>query len=154
MRGDAPLLVDRSAVVAAPRERVWEFITDFEQLPRWLPGLARCEVDDREAEVPGQVGAVRVIVPILGGPTTYERVTAFEPPERLVYSATDASLLGMATDHRSVLTLQPRAGETEVRWAIYARLAQGLRGAAGRQVFRFVASRGLSNLTRLLGKCD
>lgn len=46
-----------SSVIEAPVERVWEFIRDFNGLPRWFPGVTDSHIEEGK---PGdQVGCVR-----------------------------------------------------------------------------------------------
>lgn len=46
-----------SSVIEAPVERVWEFIRDFNGLPKWFPGVTDSHIEEGK---PGdQVGCVR-----------------------------------------------------------------------------------------------
>ncbi|RMF17411.1 MAG: SRPBCC family protein [Candidatus Dadabacteria bacterium] len=136
----SPLQFDVEAVLGAPPETVFATITDFERMPEWMPLMKRVEVDNSNAEAPGQVGAVRVIYPPVGKPT-HEIVTAFDAPTLLAYHATDESLMGMFTDHTGVLTCEPGplAGQTRFRWRTYAKPGRNpVKRALGQRVFRYV----------------
>ena len=69
--------VTRARTVAAPRERVWELVSDPFHLPRWWPSTAR--VEDATAL------AWTSVLKTQGGKTVradYTR-TAYEPPRRI-----------------------------------------------------------------------
>jgi hypothetical protein len=68
----------------------------------------------------------------------------------LAYSANDAALLGLCTDHLGVFTCEPHPdGGTVVCWQAYGRLADNpVRAWAGRKLFQVALSRGMKNLER------
>ena len=49
--------IHESGVVAAPVERVWEYVRDFNSLPKWFPGVTDSHIEPGVA--PGQAGCVR-----------------------------------------------------------------------------------------------
>jgi NADPH2:quinone reductase len=49
----------RSSVIDAPLERLWALVGDFGGMARWMPFVARCEIEHGAA--PTEVGAVRHI---------------------------------------------------------------------------------------------
>lgn len=74
-------VVERSADISAPPERVWAALTDVSLFPTWRSDIARVEqLPDETWREHGKHGAI-----------TY-RVTASEPPFRLVVRIVDASL--------------------------------------------------------------
>jgi uncharacterized protein YndB with AHSA1/START domain len=88
----AALAVHQTVHIDAPRERVFELLTDPEQLPRWIP--------------------VTVLEPRVGGRFEFARgewlaegeVVAFDPPRLVAYT----------WDWRN----QPMGARTEVRWEL------------------------------------
>ena len=101
----SPLQSEYTEILGASPEEVFAFISDFEALPEWMPGMNNVTVNNQQAETPGGLGAVRVITSY--GKVTQEVVRAFEPPTWLAYSATNQSLGGMYTDHLGVLICEP-----------------------------------------------
>jgi uncharacterized protein YndB with AHSA1/START domain len=150
---EVPLVLARAIRLAAAPERVFAFITDFERLPEWMPMMRRAWVDNRHAQTPGGVGAVRMIDSGFGKPTE-ERVVALEPPSLLAYSASDASLRGLFRSHLGVLVLEQhpaegalRPGEgTRLSWFSYALPGRGLQRFAGPSVFKLVVDQSLARL--------
>ncbi len=146
----APLQFDMSADLGAPPETVFDVIADFENMPDWMPVMNRVEVDNTNAEKPGQVGSVRVIYAPLAPKPTLEPVKAFERPNVLSYGATDESLMGMYTDHTGILTCVDNGqGGTTFRWATYARPGRNpIMRFFGRLMFKFMFSRSIRNLEK------
>ena len=109
--------------------------------------MKRCRVDNTRAEMPGGVGAVRVIDSGFGDPTR-ETVLAFEPPRLLAYSASDASLRGLFTRHFGVLLSEPHPrGGTWLSWLSYARSGIGPQKYLGPGVFKLVIRQWLAHLS-------
>jgi uncharacterized protein YndB with AHSA1/START domain len=59
-----------SSLIAAPVERVWEYIRDFNGLPKWFPGVTDSHIEAGMNS--GQVGCVRNFG--LGGPRIREQL--------------------------------------------------------------------------------
>ncbi len=149
---NAPLQMEFSVELKAPQEQVFAFISDFSRLPEWMPTLSRVDVDNTHAQTPGGVGAVRQIRSP-GGKRTYETVKRFEPPSVLAYSASDASLMGMYTNHLGVLTCEPVGnGHTRFRWLVYATPARSaFMRVVGKQMFSWILGRSVKNLQKRFG---
>lgn len=49
--------IHESGVVAAPLERVWEYVRDFNSLPKWFPGVTDSHIEPGVAA--NQAGCVR-----------------------------------------------------------------------------------------------
>jgi len=142
----APLVLARACRLGASQEELFAFIADFPRLPEWMPMMKRCHVDNARAQVPGGVGAVRVIDSGIGAPT-HEEVRAFEPPALLAYSATDASLRGLFTSHLGVLVCEAHpAGGARLNWLSYARPGVGPQKFLGPRVFKFMIQQSLARL--------
>jgi hypothetical protein len=74
-------VAERSVEILAPPERVWGVLTDVSAFPSWRPDVARVErLPDATWREHGKHGAI-----------TY-RVTAAEPPSRLVVRIVDETL--------------------------------------------------------------
>ena len=103
-------LADVRVALDAPPDEVFAFITDHAKLPSWAPGVHRVAVDASRAEVAGGPGTVRTLIPRFGA-SGVETVVASEAPARFVYSASDASLRGLCTHHRTTASSRrPAAG--------------------------------------------
>ncbi len=73
--------VERSTIVAAPPDAVWEVLADFGALASWVPMIQHsCLL----SEQPGDVGAVRRVQ--IARQTLVERVTNWDPPSELSYA--------------------------------------------------------------------
>ncbi len=144
----APLGQQYAARLGVEPAALFAFITDFPRLPEWMPLLKRVTVDNSEAEVAGQVGAVRLIE-APAAPVTRERVVAFEQDKLLAYSASDASLMGMLRNHLGVLTCEPHPdGGTWFSWLSYGEPGAVPMGWLGNPMFRFMIGRSVKNLQR------
>jgi uncharacterized protein YndB with AHSA1/START domain len=148
---DSPLQFDVSCEINAPPETVFDFLVDFEQLPSWMPLMKRVTVDNTNAVVPRQVGAVRVIDSGVGKPTL-ETVRAWQRPSLLSYSANDASFRGMFHSHLGVLTCEPRDTErTLFRWQTYAKPGTPPMSWIGRILLGWIFRRSMRRMQLLLG---
>jgi uncharacterized protein YndB with AHSA1/START domain len=147
LAGGAALVLGRAARLGTEPGQLFRFIADFERLPEWMPMMRRCRVDNSQAVVPGGVGAVRIIDSGFGEPTR-ETVRAFEPPQMLAYSASDASLRGLFTGHLGVLVCEPHpAGGSWLSWLSYARSGAGPQKFLGPSVVKMVIQRSLASLS-------
>jgi uncharacterized protein YndB with AHSA1/START domain len=146
---DQPLLVEETRHLGATQQEVFNYVTDFSRLSEWLWGAKKTWADDTNAEVPGQVGSVRMIQGSSGKPVR-EVVKAFEAPRMLAYSANDEALLGTCTDHLGVFTCEPHPdGGTVVCWLAYGRVASSkIKAWAGKKIFRVALGGGMKNLER------
>ena len=144
----APLCQSYATRLGVEPAALFAFITDFPRLPEWMPLIKRATVDNSEAAIPGQVGAVRLIE-APAAPVTRERVVAFEQDKLLAYSASDASLMGMLRNHLGVLTTEAHPqGGTWLSWLSYGDAGSLPMGWFGGPMFRFVIGRSLRNLQR------
>jgi len=142
------VLFDGRAELGARPSDVFSFVADHAGLPRWIPGLRRVDVDVSEAQTPGGVGTRRTLR-MRVGPPGVEIVTAFEPPNRLAYSATDASLRRLCTNHQAELTCAPTPSGTHLRWTVRAKPSPSWwRRLAARFVFNAACGAGMTNLRK------
>lgn len=98
--------IEREVLMAAPAERVWQFLTDPEHLPRWYPG----------ARLEPRVGAVATFdcgaaAPYLGV------VDTVDPPRQLAWRwCLEAGLpVGEGPTTRVEIALLPAGDKTRVR---------------------------------------
>ena len=77
-----------TATVAAPIEKVWAVVADHEGMANWGPGKGlKVELLQAGTTERNGVGAVRKISPAGPGPSIVEKVTVFDAPNRLQYTA-------------------------------------------------------------------
>lgn len=73
----APVKIEATAVVRAPRQAVWDVLIDHRSWPRWFGGsLVRCEPTSVEES---GVGSSRMVV-LKGGVEVQERFIAWDEP--------------------------------------------------------------------------
>ena len=82
---NSPLQFKAQTRVDASRDELWALVTDFNRIGDFIPMIKRSHSDDSQAELPGQVGAVRVIHAYGAPKPTLETVTAFQAPRLLVF---------------------------------------------------------------------
>ena len=129
--------------IAAPRDRVWTFLTDPQQVSGCAPDLQRLEITDSEhftVVVRAGVG------PIKGTFTMRVTFTELRAPERAAIQARGQAP-GSAVEMQNVLELTEAApGHTTMRWSsevtvsgmiasVGARLMQGAADKTTQQVF-------------------
>ncbi len=128
--------------IAAPRERVWAFVTDPRQVTACAPGLQSVEVADPTH--------FRVVVRTGVGPVkaTFTMNVEFAelmPPERATVRARGQAP-GSAVDMTNTLALDANGDRTTMRWtsevtvsgmiaSVGARLMQGAADKTTQQVF-------------------
>jgi polyketide cyclase/dehydrase/lipid transport protein len=79
-----------SSVIAVPVERVWDYIRDFNSLPKWFPGVTDSHL---EGNVPsGQSGCVRNFGLPGGGRMREELLEFSEQDRRCVYKMLDGAV--------------------------------------------------------------
>jgi uncharacterized protein YndB with AHSA1/START domain len=134
--------VELTTRIAAPRDRVWGIVADHEGMPAWFPV---CEVIRRDpgSPDPNGVGAVRVVRAL--GLAIEERVTAFEPEERLEYALTQGAPV---RDHRGEVVLACDGDGTRVRWRVRLRPLVPGTGWIVERALRRMLRRGLEGLAR------
>ena len=90
-----------SSVIAAPIEKVWEKIRDFNGLPTWHPRMVESEI---EGDLPAdQIGCIRKFK-LVSGATIREKLLAFSDADHLVsYSILETPQ--PITNHKATLKL-------------------------------------------------
>jgi uncharacterized protein YndB with AHSA1/START domain len=96
---------------SAPRERVWERLTDTAAWADWAP-FQSASVETPGPDEPEGVGMVRRLGRGMGQ-VTVERITEFEPPERFAYEL----VYGVpVSDYSAVVTLTEDGGGKLISW--------------------------------------
>ncbi len=145
-----PQQIEVKGRMGLSQEELFDVIVDFDSMSGWLPMARRTWTDNSKAEIPGGVGAVRMID--AGAPkVTRETVVAIGRPDHLCYSANDGALMGMMTDHLSVITMEPHPeGGSSLVWLAFAKPSSFPPMAwMGRKVFGFVLRGALKNLQKM-----
>jgi uncharacterized protein YndB with AHSA1/START domain len=130
--------IGRRRRVAAPREQVWDVVSDPTRLPEWWPGVARVEEASPEAWTTVLTSAKGKSVR-----ADYTRVEA-SPPERLLWrhEVAESPFERILAESVTAVALEPAGdGETEVELTVrhrprgFARLGIfQMRLAAARQL--------------------
>ncbi|HZP91568.1 MAG TPA: SRPBCC family protein [Burkholderiales bacterium] len=118
---DAPeLSVRHTIVIDAPRERVWEVVSDFARLDRWYPLVESSRLVLGKNR---QVGCIREITR-LNGTKVEEKLIAYDPWD-MTFTYTYAGGQPMSSDYFATMTLTDAGeGKTLVEWkARFRRLA-------------------------------
>ena len=87
------LTVERSIWVAAPRERVWQAVTDPEQVAQWLlpPALGAQMKRDDGGKISVCMGGMEIPIAIVESIDPPRRTTIRGLPDRLIATTTDRS---------------------------------------------------------------
>ena len=146
---DQPLLFETTRHLDVTQRELFNYVTDFDRLSEWIWAAKKTWADDTKAEIPGQVGSVRLIQGAAGKPIR-ETVKEFEAPRMLAYSANDAAFFGTCTDHLGVLACEPHPdGGTVVCWLAYGRLPRSaVKSWMGKKLFQVALGNGMKNLER------
>ena len=96
--------------IDAPRNRVWEILTNHERMPEWFPAHEVIRRRPGEPD-PNGIGAQRVVR--ISGLAIEEVITAFKPCEHLEYSVTGGAPF---VDHTADVILMDEDEGTRVRW--------------------------------------
>lgn len=143
--------IEHTAYLAAPPEVVFSYISTFENIKDWMPGLTKTWTDNERAEEPGGKGAVRNIRAI-GGKMTYETVRHMERSEYFLYSASDKSLGGMFTSHIGAQICLPEGEGTRFIWRSYAVPAKNpLMRVISKYIFLYFVGQSVINLEKRFG---
>jgi carbon monoxide dehydrogenase subunit G len=94
--------------MAAPAAQVWELLSDFGGIDRWLPGAAKPAVEGEG------VGAVRIVK--LGGAEIHERLESLDPEaRRFQYSIVKAPM--PVQNYLATISVEELdAGRSRVHW--------------------------------------
>jgi mxaD protein len=148
------LKVTQSVDIAAPVDKVWDAIKNFDSLDKWHPGFASDQIVKGSNN---QVGAVRKLT-VKDGPSFEEELLAFdESAHSYRYRIIESPL--PLRDYVSRITVKPGAkGGSHVTWTgSFKRKStsdnppEGENDAAALKLINSVYQGGLSNLKKMLG---
>ncbi|MBX5450532.1 CoxG family protein [Thermogemmatispora sp.] len=124
--------------VSAPRERVWQIFMDPLQLCRVVPGCEEAQrVDDRHYEA---LLAVKIQFMTIRARAHGTLLEAHEPDHLVAEMVGEPLAMAGAFRARLVIDLVPKAGETEVRYAIDLSML-GRLASLGEAIIRATANR-------------
>lgn len=124
--------VEQSFEIAEPRERLWEFFEQVDEVAKCVPGVESVEVVDADNS---KVRVTQSVGPMTATFDLKMRITEREPNERMQFTAIGRAVKGAAGNLRSsnTVTLQPTDGGTRVN--LEADLAMGgVLGSVGQKV--------------------
>ncbi len=142
----------RSAVIAAPVERVWPVVRDFNGLPSWHPAIAESEIE--EGWPADRVGCVRRFRTRDGG-LLREKLLALSDTDRMVSYSILVSPMPVA-DYVATMRLTPitagavAAGGTFAEWWARFEVTEGTEAAMIAHIGDAVFAGGLAALARLV----
>lgn len=105
-----------TTTVAAPADRVWAVLTDYEGMSSWAPGLQVTVVRPGAPE-PNGVGAQRRIKAVPGMAPLVEEVVAFEPNQRMSYRGVSGIPF---RNYVGDVVLRPTGSGTEINYTVSA----------------------------------
>ncbi|OJU85844.1 MAG: hypothetical protein BGO11_17685 [Solirubrobacterales bacterium 70-9] len=124
--------VEQSFVIAEPRERLWEFFEQVDEVAKCVPGVESVEVIDPDNS---KVRVTQAVGPMTATFDLKMRITEREPNERMSFTAIGRAVKGAAGNLRSsnTVTLEPLDEGTRVN--LEADLAMGgVLGSVGQKV--------------------
>ncbi|HEX2194182.1 MAG TPA: SRPBCC family protein [Candidatus Limnocylindria bacterium] len=107
--------VTATAIVPAPPDRVFAFLSDLEQLPRWQSGIVSAEVT-----TPGPLGAgsqAHVVRELMGQRIEVDVTATGYEPHRWLALESEASGIGV----RASLELEPAGAGTQLGFSMEIR---------------------------------
>jgi len=149
------LKVTRSVTVAAPVEKTWDTVKDFDSLNKWHPGFS---ADVLQKGDNNKVGAVRKLT-VKDGPSFTEELLAFDAAKHTYKYRIIESPLPLR-DYVSHITVTPGPnGGSHVTWVgTFKRKStsetppEAENDAAALKLINSVYGAGLDNLKKTLGK--
>jgi mxaD protein len=148
------LKVVKSVNIAAPVDKVWDAVKDFDSLNKWHPGFAKDEIQKGENNKPG---AVRKLT-IKDGPSFTEELLAFDDAKHTYkYRIIESPL--PVRDYVSHITVSPGPkGGSHVTWsATFKRKStsdtppEAENDDAAKKLITGVYDGGLANLEKMFG---
>ncbi|HEX4754045.1 MAG TPA: SRPBCC domain-containing protein [Solirubrobacterales bacterium] len=126
------LKVEQSFEIAEPRERLWEFFEQVDEVAKCVPGVESVEVLDADNS---KVRVTQSVGPMTATFDLKMRITERKPNERMQFTAIGRAVKGAAGNLRSsnTVTLEPTDAGTRVN--LEADLAMGgVLGSVGQKV--------------------
>jgi uncharacterized protein YndB with AHSA1/START domain len=104
--------IDITETIPLPIERAFELLADHANYHRF-PGITRSELLENGTPAPNGLGAVRRVA--LGDVVLDEKITGFEPPERLEYRIIASKPVNVVHEG-GTMELTAVAEGTRIRW--------------------------------------
>jgi carbon monoxide dehydrogenase subunit G len=126
------LKVEQSFEIAEPRERLWEFFEQVDEVAKCVPGVESVEVVDADNS---KVRVTQSVGPMTATFDLKMRITERRPNERMQFTAIGRAVKGAAGNLRSANTVTLEATEGGTRVNLQADLAMGgVLGSVGQKV--------------------
>lgn len=119
---DASHSVVKTVHLDAPQAEVFEFMTDFESIPDWLPGLSSVSSNHSFSQNgPGAVGVGTQRTCSAPGLKVHEKVVHFDPPHSFAYTMTSSEGPAVPlSEGTGVVSLSPAAnGGTNLEYHVF-----------------------------------
>lgn len=130
--------VEQSFEIAEPRERLWEFFEQVDEVAKCVPGVESVEVIDADNS---KVRVTQSVGPMTATFDLKMRITEREPNERMQFTAIGRAVKGAAGNLRSSNTVTLQETEAGTRVNLVADLAMGgVLGSVGQKVIAKQAS--------------
>jgi len=124
--------VQESFVIDEPRERLWEFFEQVDQVARCVPGVESVEVLDEENS---KVRVTQSVGPMTATFDLKMRITERTPHEHLQFTAIGRAVKGAAGNIRTTNTVRLAEAEEGTRIELESDLAMGgVLGSVGQKV--------------------
>jgi carbon monoxide dehydrogenase subunit G len=124
--------VEESFVIAEPRERLWEFFEQVDQVAQCVPGLESVEVVD---ESNSRVRVTQAVGPMTATFDLKMRITMRTPHELMQFTAVGRAVKGAAGNVRTTNTVRLSDVEEGTRVNLESELAMGgVLGSVGQKV--------------------
>jgi len=105
--------VQRSTIIDAPVEAVWQFLRDFNAHENWHPAVAESRIE--EGRAPDQAGAVRRFTLATGGELREQLLALDDRRHRLTYCILDAPLA--LVGYVATIELRPVTDGSRTFWS-------------------------------------
>jgi carbon monoxide dehydrogenase subunit G len=144
---EGPVVINVSGTIDAPREAVWPYLVDWENLGRWMAEARDFKVTSEQREGVGVTAQATITI---AGIKTRDpiRVSRWEPPELL-----EIQHLGWVSGSGLMRCLQRRSG-TLIEWTEILDPPWGFIGGLGmrlvKPVMRWIFHRDLRLLTQIV----
>jgi carbon monoxide dehydrogenase subunit G len=126
------LKVEQSFVIAEPRERLWEFFEQVDEVARCVPGVESVELVDADNS---KVRVTQSVGPMTATFDLKMRITERQQNERMRFTAIGRAVKGAAGNVRSSNTVTLEPVEEGTRVNLEADLAMGgVLGSVGQKV--------------------
>jgi carbon monoxide dehydrogenase subunit G len=124
--------VEESFVIAEPRERLWEFFEQVDQVAQCVPGVESVEVVD---DSNSKVRVTQAVGPMTATFDLKMRITERTPNESMQFTAVGRAVKGAAGNVRTTNTVRLTEVEDGTRVSLESELAMGgVLGSVGQKV--------------------